>query len=169
MWKHLSDACLDGSPLATALQFRFVGVMFAHVNAKIAALLGFVRTVRALMGWLLVAALVVLVPAQSGLPAIAFATVTACPQLIFAALECAMQFRVLGHSDFAGLFLCLACDIAGTAWTGQLVCVGAYIALCVHGQFGVDRFGGCIVRFAIFVGRIGQRLLWRIGFLGNWR
>lgn len=81
---------------AAALQLWHVRVVLAHVHAKVTALFGFVRTVWALMGGLFVAALIVFMPSQCGLPAILFATVTAGKQLFAAVTFARFDIRT-GH------------------------------------------------------------------------
>lgn len=63
--------------LATTLQLRLIAMVLTHVHSQISALLRLVRAVRALVRRLLVAAFVVLVPAQRRFPAVGFAAVSA--------------------------------------------------------------------------------------------
>lgn len=116
---------------ATRLQRRLVAVVLADVDAEVAALLGFVVAVGALMARLLAAALDVLVATQGRLPAIALAAVTA---LVLAA----GLFAVAGHRVVAdGRVVFLAGRVAASVLRVLALVRLAEVDLHVFGQFDV--------------------------------
>lgn len=116
---------------ATRLQRRLVVVVLADVDAQVAALLGFVVAVGALMARFLPAALDVLVTTQCRLPAVALSAMTAL--VLPAGFFAVAGHRVVAHSGI----VFLAGGIASSVFRVFALVRLAEVNLHVFGQFNV--------------------------------